>query len=193
MATSKSDKQLLGDKLKDPYYAIIWCNNIYSIIEGENKWENPNSVPSGMSWNEFLASDLHKENSRLYGEYLESNMSKYKSIYKSVFKMVEISTGQEVDDILSKLEIEFDNGWSVGETEIEPELVTIQNTTWDEVESKYKNGEIEGNWNDVAYLLCTDREVEYLRARYTIEFLDTSLLEEYLSKNMDYSLPSNKV
>ena len=189
MAISKSEKQLLAEKIYDPYYAIIWSHNIYSIIEKENEYEDINDKPNDMTYNEFLASDLHKENCKLYSEYLNTNLSKYKSIINSIFIMTDIFNNQEINDIVNKLEIEFDNGYSVGKTEIEPELVKIQNITWDEIETKYNNNEITGNWNDIAYLLTIDRQAEYLKSKYIIEFKDTTLLELYLSKNKDYVLP----
>ena len=195
MAQSQSGKQLLGpDKLKDPYYALIWSNDIYYIVQDEHPYTDPNPVPKGMPWGEFQGSQAHKENNQAFGANLDNIYGIYKQIVNSSFKVTRLSDNTPVEDVEAMLEVEFDNDFSVDENVPMPELVKIQQDTWDEIEQKHKNKEIDvPSWNDVAYLLSMDRFVEYFKARYTVEFApDITLFLGYLAKNKDYQLPTRK-
>lgn len=182
MAISKSEIQLLADKTSDPYYMLMWSDGIRSILEREDEYVD-------MYPHAALSSNEHKENCKLYGVYLDNLDARYKEAMQTIFQITDLSTNKIVECNVTLLEKEFDDGYSVGERDTEPELLKIVNDAWNEVEADNILGKItSANWNDNALYLSYDRGVAYLKTKYEVKITNQELLNEFISKNIPYDL-----
>ena len=146
---------MLVSKINDPYYVILWSTD--------------------------LSINLMCEIQELSGEFHTKALSKYKEIINTSFKMVEISSGDNINDIACLLDLLYED-WSDNITE----LSQIPYDVYEVFENKQSKGEIGDNWMEEADKLIVEKECEWLKSRYNIEFSNnTSMLYEYLAKEKD--------